>query len=62
MSRVSLLSISKNTEGKNSRDTDNKKVPPQTVIHFIKNCWYLPGFENEKQVNEFFEQVEKDLK
>jgi proline iminopeptidase len=41
---------------------DIKKVLPQTSIHFIEKCGHLPWLENEKQVNEFFEQVEKDLR
>lgn len=41
---------------------DIKRVLPQTSIHFIEKCGHLPWLENEQQVNEFFEQVEKDLR
>ena len=41
---------------------DIKKVLPQTSIHFIEKCGHLPWLENEKQVKEFFEQVEKKLR
>lgn len=41
---------------------DIKRVLPQTSIHFIEKCGHLPWLENEKQVNEFFEQVGKSLR
>jgi len=41
---------------------DIKKVLPQTSIHFIEKCGHLPWLENEKQVDEFFEEVKKDLR
>lgn len=45
-----------------STPMDIKKVLPQMYVHFIEECGHFPWLENVKQVNEFFEQVEKDLR